>query len=434
NGTVTEKTSLLRKHILTPNLRTDEEEEKLNGMEETFIPHQLFTIEEDENEITLPRCKSLILPKGQQASERPTRRAFSYANIFADESNAGKVQKPCPEVTRRNLKTYSFYYKGSVNENFIVLRSRSCSSMPELIPRRRMFNGERNSAISRSSSTGHCWPELPSCCNSSDDESSSEDDEVSVSDSSEDTAEELKIRLRKYQQKYCDFSIYNNFKFMLFILSNFITLFWFNITYFFLGLCATEQGIPESQTPSLFSIIGGFNALGQVAMGWLADRKWVNTTLLYTVSMVIAGILTCAVPLLSNLAGFIAYAILFGIFITAPDALASVLLVDYLGLRRFTGGLGICLFYQGLANIFGPPIIGKLIDKYKFGLSFVVSGAALTVSGLVLIPIILRRWYRKVKRRARYRSRQQQPQQQHAHNGLTLPISNTMPHSQQQFA
>lgn len=49
----------------------------------------------------------------------------------------------------------------------------------------------------------------------------------------------------------------------------------------------------------------------------------------------------------------------FGMGLAANDALCTVLLVEFVGLHRLTNGLGICFFCQGVANILGPPLIGK---------------------------------------------------------------------------
>ncbi|KAM3178114.1 hypothetical protein ACTXT7_003187 [Hymenolepis weldensis] len=42
----------------------------------------------------------------------------------------------------------------------------------------------------------------------------------------------------------------------------------------------------------------------------------------------------------------------------ANDSLCTIIVIEFLGLSRLVNGLGLCLFCQGFASIFGPPVIG----------------------------------------------------------------------------
>lgn len=64
------------------------------------------------------------------------------------------------------------------------------------------------------------------------------------------------------------------------------------------------------------------------------------------------------------------YAAVFGATIGAYVGLTSVVLVDLLGLEKFTNAFGVVLLFQGIASLAGPPIAGNyfLSNLFKFDL------------------------------------------------------------------
>lgn len=54
-------------------------------------------------------------------------------------------------------------------------------------------------------------------------------------------------------------------------------------------------------------------------------------------------------------------AAMFGLFISANYALTSVIIVDIISLEHFTNAYGLLLLSQGIANLVGPPIGGKIL-------------------------------------------------------------------------
>ena len=79
--------------------------------------------------------------------------------------------------------------------------------------------------------------------------------------------------------------------------------------------------------------------------------------------MLLCGLSTAAVPLVPNSYGWLATCSgLFGLCIAANYALAAVILVDLISLERFVNAYGLLLLFQGVANLIGPPLAGRISD------------------------------------------------------------------------
>lgn len=95
---------------------------------------------------------------------------------------------------------------------------------------------------------------------------------------------------------------------------------------------------------------------------------------------------------------------LFGLFIAANYALTSVILVELISLERFTNAYGLLLLVQGIANLVGPPLAGWIRDLTgNYTLAFYLSGFFISISGLIMMFLPMRksmRKYRKFRRRA----------------------------------
>ncbi|CAH8572331.1 unnamed protein product [Schistosoma turkestanicum] len=163
-----------------------------------------------------------------------------------------------------------------------------------------------------------------------------------------------------------DLRLFKRPTFVLFMVSNFLLYFWYNVTYFFMGVRAINYGLSETLAALLFSVLGGANMIGEVLVGFLADRDGVDSLTLYFFMILACGLSTCLMPLLTTFMSMAVYSSVFGMGLAANDALCTVLLVEFVGLHRLTNGLGICFFCQGVANILGPPLIGIFETVYEF--------------------------------------------------------------------
>lgn len=69
-------------------------------------------------------------------------------------------------------------------------------------------------------------------------------------------------------------------------------------------------------------------------------------------------------PLLPTYVGQAVAAGAFGAFIAANYSLTSIILVEQITLEKFTNAYGLLLLIQGMANLIGPPLAGKLFVLY----------------------------------------------------------------------
>ncbi|XP_018011512.1 uncharacterized protein LOC108668771 isoform X2 [Hyalella azteca] len=178
--------------------------------------------------------------------------------------------------------------------------------------------------------------------------------------------------------------------YIIFSLSNFILYLFYDTVYMYLVDYAIENGLHQDRSASLISIIGILNCIGMVGMGYIGDKEWYPLMIIYNLSMVICGV---AIIMMSLVTHFLTLAVLsavFGFFISANYALTSVILVDLISLDCFTNAYGFLLLTQGLANLFGPPLVGLMRDySDDYVLPFVVSGVFIILSGLMLFLIPL---------------------------------------------
>lgn len=85
-----------------------------------------------------------------------------------------------------------------------------------------------------------------------------------------------------------DFSIFHDYVFIIFTLSNFCTSVGFNVPYVFLVPLVNSLGLPR---PShMLSAIGMANTIGRIVLGYLSDKPYVNRLLVYNVCLTLCGI------------------------------------------------------------------------------------------------------------------------------------------------
>ena len=71
--------------------------------------------------------------------------------------------------------------------------------------------------------------------------------------------------------------------------------------------------VSASKASLIISILGICNTAGRLIAGWLADRPWSDTLIINNVAVIVAGLLTCLVPVLNSYELLCGYAALFGL-------------------------------------------------------------------------------------------------------------------------
>ena len=174
-------------------------------------------------------------------------------------------------------------------------------------------------------------------------------------------------REEKWFTKFVDFTVMTNPILVTFTFTNFILYFWYDVPYVFTVDRAKSFGISEQQSSFIVACIGILHLIGNVVLGYLGDRPWLNRSYLYSVIMIACGLCLICVPFSKTYVPMVVLAGLFGLFSAATEALCSVIIADIIGVDRLTDAFGIVMFLQGVANLIGPPFAGKNIFLLREG-------------------------------------------------------------------
>jgi len=113
-------------------------------------------------------------------------------------------------------------------------------------------------------------------------------------------------------KKIIDLSIFFDFIFVFFGISNFFTSLGFNAPFIFITDQATSVSIPADHAAWLLSTIGISNTVGRVILGLLADLKCMNRLYLYGTVLTVCGLATCIEPFFTSFTGLFIYSVVFG--------------------------------------------------------------------------------------------------------------------------
>ncbi|XP_063913750.1 monocarboxylate transporter 9 isoform X1 [Zophobas morio] len=190
-----------------------------------------------------------------------------------------------------------------------------------------------------------------------------------------------------------DVSLFNDWIFIIFTLSNFLTSVGFNVPYVYIVPKAKSLDLSAEEASMLLSIIGIANTVGRIILGYISDKPWVNRLTVYNWCLTLCGVATTLSAFCPTFYSLALYASVFGFTIGAYVGLTSVILVDLLGLEKLTNAFGLLLLFQGVASLIGPPIAGALYDiTLSYNPGFFLAGITISLSGVILflIPLIYR--------------------------------------------
>ncbi|XP_045883805.1 monocarboxylate transporter 9 [Meles meles] len=140
------------------------------------------------------------------------------------------------------------------------------------------------------------------------------------------------------------------------------------------------------------SIIGIMTAVGKLLLGILADFKWINTLYLYVATLISMGLALCAIPFAKS---YVTLAILSGIlgFLTGNWSIFPYVTTKTVGIEKLAHAYGILMFFAGLGNSLGPPIVGWFYDwTQTYDTAFYFSGFCVLLGGCVLLLAALPSW------------------------------------------
>ena len=143
--------------------------------------------------------------------------------------------------------------------------------------------------------------------------------------------------------------------------------------------------IDDPQSLSI-SFIGFFTLIGQICIGYFSDKFRRFNWLIFSVCIILAGMITCLLPLTSNLYYIYVYSSLYGFLTSVNYVLQSSLVIECLDLANLTIAFGCLQMCQGFSTLLGTPFLGWIKDQsegYEF--TFYIGGILMILSGAVLM-------------------------------------------------
>ncbi|XP_053306280.1 monocarboxylate transporter 9 [Spea bombifrons] len=148
----------------------------------------------------------------------------------------------------------------------------------------------------------------------------------------------------------------------------------------------------ESIVVPLISIFGFMMAVGKLSLGILADFKWMNTLYLYIFTLFLTGLALFAVPFANSYAALAFLAGTLG-FLSGNWSIFPYVTTNTVGLEKLTHAYGILMFFAGIGNCLGPPIVGWFFDwTQTYTIAFYFCGTCVLLSGLLLLVVSLPLW------------------------------------------
>ncbi|CAN8015710.1 unnamed protein product [Ixodes persulcatus] len=120
-----------------------------------------------------------------------------------------------------------------------------------------------------------------------------------------------------------------------------------------------DIGVSESKAATLLSYFSITDVLGRLLIPLIADKNIVRRSTLSTISFLSAGILVAALASVKSHAMLVAVVLPMAAAMGCSLSMFSVLLADYLGLKRLSAGYGLCSVIGTPILLLKPLIIGE---------------------------------------------------------------------------
>jgi len=188
-------------------------------------------------------------------------------------------------------------------------------------------------------------------------------------------------------------SILKNPYFLLVAISQAIASLGFFIPFIFLPDMAVLKGFPVVDSNFLLSVIAITNTVGRIIIGLITDIPCVDSLMMTNLSIILLGVATLVFPFCTTYPALVIVALLFGLGVAGLISLASIVMVDLLGLDNLNVSFGLLTFFKGIATVIGPPLAGVVYDATKsYDAAFYFGGGVLFFASFIGFGLqILRR-------------------------------------------
>ncbi|KAK7487191.1 hypothetical protein BaRGS_00021543 [Batillaria attramentaria] len=189
-------------------------------------------------------------------------------------------------------------------------------------------------------------------------------------------------------RKYFDLSVLRSPVFLAYWFSVALTSVGVLVPSSFLPPLANDLDIDSTSAAFLVSIIGIANIASRIASGFLADLSCCDPLVINGAALVIGGLATSLVPFLETYPLLAAYSAVFGSCVGTFTTLRTPILIELLGLVKFTNSFGVLMVAHALGVYAGPSLAGLISDLTSdYSLAFQVTGAIIGLSGVICFPL-----------------------------------------------
>lgn len=182
-----------------------------------------------------------------------------------------------------------------------------------------------------------------------------------------------------------DFSLFLDIKFFTFSLSTLLLFIWFIVPYFYINAHLLTHNYKEEDGATLIAVIGIFQTIGMITLGWMGDQPWLDVSKAYGVCLFTCGISVALMPLATeSYPMLLGLAVIFGLTFASSFSYTPIILVEIVDLDDFTIAYGLVLLVQGVGNFVGPPLASSLFELFgRWDESFYFAGVFISVSGIL---------------------------------------------------
>ncbi|GAA6080477.1 monocarboxylate transporter 12-B [Tachysurus ichikawai] len=167
-----------------------------------------------------------------------------------------------------------------------------------------------------------------------------------------------------------------------------------SVPYIYLVPYSLSVDISHHQAVLLMSIVGVMGIVGNIAFGWISDRKCLRTfrEVTFLIAVGFEGLSCLFMPLLGSFSTLVIFSVVYGFFDGAFMALIPVVTCDIVGSADLSTALGVVSFLHAIPYLISPPIAGWLLDQSgSYTALFLLSGLSLLCSAFILIALALLR-------------------------------------------
>ena len=132
------------------------------------------------------------------------------------------------------------------------------------------------------------------------------------------------------------------------------------------GSYVLTLGFSSEDVVRLYMTFGISSTIVRPITGIIAQVTNANLAAYIMTTLVLNGVLTLAMPLMTRLWMLYVYAVLFQIFITPPNVLASVVVMEHVPKAQVAVAYGLTMLLSVPGYIFGSPLAGVLFTSSHF--------------------------------------------------------------------